>query len=70
MKVLRGHVMLGEFKNNKNATESAKKICSVYGQGVITECQVWNYFSKFPSGDTSLKDEPRPGLIGLRSKCF
>ena len=26
-----GHVMLCKFKNNKNAIETAKKICSVYG---------------------------------------
>ena len=61
LKVHIRHVMLWEFKNNKNATETAKKICSVYGQGVITDRQVRNWFSKFRSGDTSLRDEPRPG---------
>ena len=35
-------VMLWEFKNNKNAIKAAKKICSVYGQGVITDRQVRN----------------------------
>ena len=29
--------MLWEFKNNKNATEKAQKMYSVYHQGVITE---------------------------------
>ena len=36
------HVMLWEYKNNKNTTEKAKKICCVYSQGVITDHQVWN----------------------------
>ena len=31
--------MLWEFKNNKNVTEMAKKISSVYNQGVITNCK-------------------------------
>ena len=53
--------MLLEFKNNKNTTETAKKICSVYGQGIITDHQDLNWFSKFYSGDTSSRDEPRPG---------
>ena len=51
-------VMLWEFKNNKNFTETAHKIPSVYGQDVITDCWVQNWFSKFCSDDTSLRDEP------------
>ena len=31
--------MLWDFKNNKNATETTKKICSIYGQDVITETE-------------------------------
>ena len=37
--------MLWEFKNNKNAIETAKKISCVHGQGVIIEHQVCNRFS-------------------------
>ena len=55
------HVILWEFKNNKNAIETAKKICSVCARKVITDCQVQNWFSKFHSGDTSLRHDPRPG---------
>ena len=51
------HVMLWEFKNNNNTTETVKKVCSVYGQHVITDCKVPNWF---PSSDTSLTDEPKP----------
>ena len=66
------HVMLCEFKNNKNITEIAKNICSVYGQSVITDCQVENWFSKIHFNDMSLKDEPKPGrsLYRLRWKYF
>ena len=53
-------VILSGFKNNKNATETAKKISSVYGKDVIIDCQVRNWFSKIFSGDTSLRDEFRP----------
>ena len=56
------HVMLRKFTNNKKkATETVKKTCSVYGQVVITDRQVRNWFSKFRFGNTSLKDERRPG---------
>ena len=57
--------MLWEFRYNKNTTETAKKIYSVYGQGDITNCQVWNWFSKYCFGNTSLRDESRPGYASL-----
>ena len=41
MKVLILHVMWWNF-NNKNATETAQEISSVYGRGVITDCQTEN----------------------------
>ena len=66
MKELKVHiwlVMLWEFKNNKNATESKKKVFSVYSRGVITHCQVGNWFLEFRSGDTSLSDESWPGRL-------
>ena len=52
--------MFWEFKNNKNAIETAKKICTVYDQDMMTDYQVQNWFSKFCSGNTSLRDKPRP----------
>ena len=33
----------------------------MYGEGTITDQAVRNWFVKFRSGDTSLKDESRPG---------
>ena len=45
LKVHIRHTSLWVFKNNKIATETAEKICSVYDQGVINDCQVRNIFS-------------------------
>ena len=47
------HIMLWEFKNKKNV----KKISCVYDNGVITDCQVGNWFLKFCSSDTSLNPD-------------
>ena len=63
LKVHNWHVTFLEFKNNENATETAKKICSVYCQDVISKCQVQNWLSKFYSGDMMLRDEFRAGLL-------
>ena len=49
--------MLGEFKNNKNVTEITMNIFSVYSHWVITDRQARIWFSKFHSGDTSLRDD-------------
>ena len=45
----------------KNATETHKKICAVYGEGAVTDqtCQKW--FAKFRAGDFSLDDAPWSG---------
>ena len=55
------HIMLYYFKKGKNATETHKKICSVYGEGAVTDrtCQKW--FAKFHAGDFLLDDAPRSG---------
>ena len=55
------HIMLYYFKKGKNATETHKKICEVYGEGAVTDrmCQKW--FVKFCAGDFSLHDAPQSG---------
>ena len=55
------HIMLYYFKEGKNATETHKKICAVYGEGAVTDwmCQKW--FSKFRAGDFLLDNAPRLG---------
>ena len=51
--------MLYDFKKGKNATETQKSICAVYGEGAVTNqmCQKW--FAKFCAGDFSLDDAPQ-----------
>ena len=46
------------FKKGKNATETHKKICAMYGEGAVTDrtCQKW--FAKFRAGDFLLDDAP------------
>ena len=55
------HIMLYYFKKGKNATETQKKICAVYGEGAVTDrtCQKW--FAKFRAGDFSPDEAPRSG---------
>ena len=50
------HIMLYYLQKGKNATEMHKKICTVYGEGAVTDrtCQEW--FAKFHAGDFSLDD--------------
>ena len=49
------------FKNGKNAPATHKKICTVFGEGAVTDrtCQTW--FAKFRAGDFLLEDAPRSG---------
>ena len=53
--------MLYYFKKGKNATETQKESCAVYGEGSVTDrtCQKW--FAKFHAGDFSLDDAPWSG---------
>ena len=55
------HIMLYYFKKGKNATETQKQICAVYGEGAVTDrtCQKW--FAKFCAGESLLDDAPWSG---------
>ena len=55
------HIMLYYFKKGRNATETQKKICAVYGEGAVTDrtCQKW--FLKFRAGDFLLDHAPQLG---------
>ena len=50
--------MLYYFKKGKNATETQKKICAVYGEGAVTDCTCQNWSVKFRAGDFLLDDAP------------
>ncbi|XP_043485383.1 histone-lysine N-methyltransferase SETMAR-like [Polistes fuscatus] len=53
--------MLWEFKQGNSAKTTDEKICRVYGEGLITDRAVRNWFVKFRSGDMTLKDKPKSG---------
>ena len=55
------HVILYYFEKGKNATETHKKICAVYGKGAGTDrmCQKW--LVTFSAGDYLLDSATRPG---------
>ena len=50
--------MLYYFKKGKNATETHKKICAVYGEGAVTDRTRQKWFATFHAGDFSLDDAP------------
>ena len=54
-------MMLYYFKKGKNATETQKKICAVYGEGAVTDrtCQKW--FVKFRAVNFLLDNAPWSG---------
>ena len=55
------YIMLYYFKTGKNATETHKKICAVYGEGAVTGQTGQKLFKKFRVGDSSLDDAPQSG---------
>ena len=55
------HIVLYYFKKGKNATETQKKICAVYGEDAVTGSLCGKWFVKFHAGDFSLDDAPQSG---------
>ena len=52
------HIMLYYFKKGKNATETQKKICTVYGEGAVTDEMSLAQFAKFRARNFSLDSAP------------
>ena len=55
------HIMLYHFEKGWKATESARDINELFGEGTIGERMVQKWFKRFKDGDTSLKDEEGRG---------
>ena len=54
------HFML-YFKKGKNATETQKMICAVYGEGAVTDQTRQKWFVKFRARDFLLDNAPWQG---------
>ena len=55
------HILLYYFRKGKSAVQARKKLYHVYGGKSLTERQYQNWFARFRSGDSHLKDAPRSG---------
>lgn len=55
------NILLFYFRRGKNAAESYRDICDVYGEEAITHSTCKNWFKRFRSGEFSLEDAPRSG---------
>jgi len=56
-------VMLFYYKKGKNAAQTCRKICEVYGADAVSERRTQEWFVRFRSGnfDVMIKDRPRSG---------
>lgn len=55
------NIFFYEFKLGRNATETARNINTVWGQGSIDDSTVRRWFTKFREGETSLEDQEGRG---------
>ena len=54
-------VLLFYFRKGENAVQARKKLCTIYGEDVLSERQYQNWFSKFRSGNIDLEAATRSG---------
>jgi len=57
------HLMLFYFRKGKNAAQTAKKICIVYGDSAVAESTIRKWFTRFKNGNFDLEDRD----LGKRS---
>ncbi|XP_053994654.1 histone-lysine N-methyltransferase SETMAR-like isoform X2 [Hylaeus volcanicus] len=53
--------ILYEFKLGSKAANLARRICSVCGEGAVSERTAQKWFKRFKEGNESVDDEPRSG---------
>jgi len=54
------HLMLFFYRKGKNVTQTANKICTVYGEDAVAEKTVRKWFARFKVSD--FEDQERPDL--------
>lgn len=55
------YVMLFYYKKGKNAAQTCRQICEVYGADAVSERRTQEWFVRFRSGNFDVKDRPRSG---------
>lgn len=55
------HIMLFYFRKGKNASQTQKKICAVYGEDAVDDSTCRKWFRKFRENNCNLSDTPRSG---------
>ena len=50
--------LLYEFKLGTSASSASCKLCTVFGEGAVSEKTAQNWFQKFRSGNETLEGEP------------
>ena len=55
------YVMLFYYKKGKNAAQTCRKICEVYGADAVSERRTQEWFVRFCSGNFDVKDRPTSG---------
>lgn len=53
--------LLYEYKHGTKAAVAAQKICTAFGDDVVSDRTAQKWFKKFSSGDFNLNDEARSG---------
>ena len=53
--------LLYEFKLGTSALSASCKLCTVFGEGAVSERTAGNWFQKFRSGNETLEDELQAG---------
>jgi len=53
------YVMLFYYKKGKNAAQTCRKICEVYGADAVSERRTQEWFVRFRSGNFDVKDRLR-----------
>jgi len=54
-------IVLFYFNKGENVAQTRRKICTAYGDNVISNWTVGEWFRRFRRGDFSYADLPRPG---------
>ena len=53
--------LLYEYRLGISAAETHRRLCTVFGQNIVSKTTVYGWFNRFMAGNETLEDEPRSG---------